>query len=966
MNQVPQIPFLEREELALLRNILLAKESRFSLILLQGEAGSGKTKLVQALASAMESEGWSVFPSRIGDSFASLAQLLSSLLDELARACKMTGRLEANENIDMAFRQAIIGLANRSPILIVLDGLDEILFDFVGEGQLLNLAQVVRNAPGSHLILTSRTKDTGVGQFTLEIEPDKVFLPGLSPESFQALIDQLRLPFREERVRFLYGQIRGLPKALELMADDPEEAFSRLERLRPTPDIDDIYRELYELRRDRIRVSMDTTARQIARAALGFLAILREVPQLCDLSDFLKTHIPGLAPEGPEDLWQFFCKTKLVKIFDLRLPIEPSRLTSVPLRLAHKSLKDFLHRDLSPEEKINLHQQLAKEFQSASSTMAQRNILYHLRVGWEGRPKDLADHLCQVAWNPLLASWKEGEGLILDDLGEAWRAFDSNEAKRSVVSVIEEALSDCLRHSKRAQRLKLLELAGRMAMPLPPGPFIYKLDEDVLTPRSDRPDRPVDIRQSELRSHLQRHAREWSLRVLVDTWPGYYPLFAVEKSLNREGIFLDILGSSKEKIDLLLDGNADLIATTPGCLLGTERDDIGKLRVLGVLNRSYGADKILVDSSKINLDSHGKPKDSLQIADAQLMATRSSTSHMFLNWFLTQYGLDPQSLFVQECSDYLTGMQETLDTGTIGVLSTWEPYATILKENNRDFRVVCASSDAPPLIIDLLVANRESAERLVDSRELKVLGELYFRALSEGTASQEEVKRRLCRRLGTRPITYGLGLKGVQYFNRAQMKRFFRNGAKELGEIFEAVARVWRKPYQVDREGRMLDNFRESLRHLLEVHPVWLWAEPVLKRYKYDIALSYSGKDKKYAEELRIFVTDAGFTVFDYQDEATKAKMGGKSLLDILEVYKEEARFCVIFCSRNYYAAGHTQDERDVMMERRRTKEGRDSILRIQIDKASLGSNLDDIIHWNISEGIPEIGKLIVEKLSGQ
>src|SRR6185295_7711236 len=159
-------------------------------------------------------------------------------------------------------------------------------------------------------------------------------------------------------------------------------------------------------------------------------------------------------------------------------------------------------------------------------------------------------------WNPLLASWKEGEGLILDDLGEAWRAFDSNEAKRSVVSVIEEALSDCLRHSKRAQRLKLLELAGRMAMPLPPGPFIYKLDEDVLTPRSDRPDRPVDIRQSELRSHLQRHAREWSLRVLVDTWPGYYPLFAVEKSLNREGIFLDILGSSKEKIDLLLDGNA--------------------------------------------------------------------------------------------------------------------------------------------------------------------------------------------------------------------------------------------------------------------------------------------------------------------------------------------------------------------------------------------------------------------------
>lgn len=439
---------------------------------------------------------------------------------------------------------------------------------------------------------------------------------------------------------------------MELLASTPEAAFAALENLDRDPAIDQVYEALYGLHLTRIFPSLDSVQEETARAILGLLTVLREPPGLVALSGFVMVALPQSTLDSPQDLWHFLGDTGLAQLLDLPSSLDPSRLPTRPVRFGHKSLKDFLcDHHLRPGDKTRLHRHLAAAFQDLSSAMAHRNLLFHLVEGWKNEPEEFAARLGRVSWGGLLSSWSEKSGFVLHDLGTAFENLD--EEQRILVSDrIEKVLSHRLASSGRDQQLRLYELACRMAMALPPGPFIRTLPEDLLTRRSN--DELIAIRQDELRAHLHGAKRkDWGLRILIDLWPGYYPLFAVEEELNRHGILLDIIESSKEKIDILLQGKADLIATTPGCLLGAERASIGRLRVLGILNHSIGADKILVDTMRIDLDAHGRPADPRQITQTPLFAARHSTSHMFLNWFLVQLGLNPRDLFIQEGDDYL-------------------------------------------------------------------------------------------------------------------------------------------------------------------------------------------------------------------------------------------------------------------------------------------------------------------------
>jgi hypothetical protein len=439
------------------------------------------------------------------------------------------------------------------------------------------------------------------------------------------------------------------------------------------------------------------------------------------------------------------------------------------------------------------------------------------------------------------------------DLGCAFEILHRDQ-QTQLSNVIEKALSDRLSRRGRGQELNLYELACRLALALPPGPFIRQLSDDVLMGESG--DEIVAVRQNELRTHLRRATiPAGSLRVLVDLWPGYYPLFAVEEELNREGIFLEIVESSKEKIDMLLNEQADLIATTPGCLLGAESSDIDRLRILCVLNQSDGADKILVDASRIDLDVHDWPVDPSQIAGAPKMAARHSTSRMFLNWFLAQLGLDDHLLDVKEGDDYLKGLLRAVDSGTIAVLSTWEPYASMLIERNSDFKVVCDTSRATRLVVDLLVADVARAAKLATRRELKILADLYDRAVRDKLAGQGDIVKRLCGRLGTHEEIYKIGWEGVQCFQLSQMKYFFADGGRELEEIFERVAWAWGRPEQVDENRKMTPDFRRYVKHLFDppdLAHTWL---SVARAEPPKVFISYSWDSPEHIEWVSRFAT---------------------------------------------------------------------------------------------------------------
>ena len=735
-----------------------------------------------------------------------------------------------------------------------------------------------------------------------------------------------------------------------------------LEELGKEPTIDEIYKTLYELHLQELLSSLPSDEQPILQAILGFLAVLQENPHLRDLSEFVRASVPQSAPKNPRDLWHFLYSTRLVRLLGLPMPAEFSQPPATPLRLGHESLTEFLcNHHFSQGDLINFHRQLADIFQGSVAGIGPRNILYHLFEGWAGQPQDLTDRLCKITWSPLLDAWQEISGSSLTYLEQLWGRLQEHQ-REAVTLKIEESLNERIRCSGGAQLLNFLEIACQMAIPRRYGPFIKRLADDALRVPIGAPFAAA-IRIDELKAHLQSAAGDWRLRILVDLWPGYYPLFAIEEELNKEGICLDIVESSREKIQLLLQGKAELIATTPGCLLGTESESLRELRVLGVLNRSFGADKILVDATRINLDPHGKPVDPRQIITVPLMATGDSTSRMFLNWFLFQNGLHPDSLDIREGSDYLKGLQKTLDDRTIGVLSTWDPYATMLLDMSPAFRVAYDSREAP-LVIDLLVADRKRAAGLAESRELKILGEWYDRALREDRVSDGDVAERIRTRLGISRQAYKIGQKGVKCLKRSQMKSFFNCKGKKLETIFEAVACAWRKPEQVDENGQITDRLREHVKGLIgDKTPAWLSAGPMLTQDPmYDVVLSFAGEENESPEELFNILSQRDYSVFYYPRRESDL-VGNRLSRSLPEIYTYRSRFCVAFYSRTYAAKRYTRMELRAAKRRLRSSPGSGYLIVVKMDGLWPPGIPQDLVYIPIEKGLPQIADLIQEKI---
>ena len=70
---------------------------------------------------------------------------------------------------------------------------------------------------------------------------------------------------------------------------------------------------------------------------------------------------------------------------------------------------------------------------------------------------------------------------------------------------------------------------------------------------------------------------------------------------------------------------------------------------------------------------------------------------------------------------------------------------------------------------------------------------------------------------------------------------------------------------------------------------------------KYDVALSFAAEDRQYAKTLANLLEADGYKPF--YDENELANLWGKNLYDYLSsVYKDQARYCVMFLSKHYYS----------------------------------------------------------------
>lgn len=134
-------------------------------------------------------------------------------------------------------------------------------------------------------------------------------------------------------------------------------------------------------------------------------------------------------------------------------------------------------------------------------------------------------------------------------------------------------------------------------------------------------------------------------------------------------------------------------------------------------------------------------------------------------------------------------------------------------------------------------------------------------------------------------------------------------------------------------------------------------------KYKYDIALSFAGEDRRYVEIIAGELKASGINLF--YDEFEQVSLWGKDLSTYLDqLFKDEAAFCVMFISEAYMNKSWCALERDSAMNRQR-KDGK-YILPVYLDQTTIPSFTGRYGYLEAKHYSPiQLADMIIRKLRG-
>ena len=135
-----------------------------------------------------------------------------------------------------------------------------------------------------------------------------------------------------------------------------------------------------------------------------------------------------------------------------------------------------------------------------------------------------------------------------------------------------------------------------------------------------------------------------------------------------------------------------------------------------------------------------------------------------------------------------------------------------------------------------------------------------------------------------------------------------------------------------------------------------------MQQYEYDVALSFAGEDRQYAEELANLLESNGYKVF--YDKYEQARLWGKDLYAHLSsIYKDKARYCVMFLSKHYAQKLWPNHERR-NAQARAFEESREYILPVRLDDTEIPGILPTVGYLDLRElTIRQIYQFLLEKL---
>ena len=134
--------------------------------------------------------------------------------------------------------------------------------------------------------------------------------------------------------------------------------------------------------------------------------------------------------------------------------------------------------------------------------------------------------------------------------------------------------------------------------------------------------------------------------------------------------------------------------------------------------------------------------------------------------------------------------------------------------------------------------------------------------------------------------------------------------------------------------------------------------------FDYDVALSFAGEEREVVEQFASALVHKGVRVF--YDNFEKSVLWGKDLYQHLQtVYRDKARYCIIFVSAAYAAKVWTRHELK-QAQARAIEENREYILPVRLDDTEipgLNATVGYIDLRNCS--IEELQKVVLQKVYG-
>lgn len=133
--------------------------------------------------------------------------------------------------------------------------------------------------------------------------------------------------------------------------------------------------------------------------------------------------------------------------------------------------------------------------------------------------------------------------------------------------------------------------------------------------------------------------------------------------------------------------------------------------------------------------------------------------------------------------------------------------------------------------------------------------------------------------------------------------------------------------------------------------------------FNYDVALSFAGEDRNYAEELAVILKNKGINVF--YDTFEKARLWGEDLYTYLnDLYKLRAKYCIMFLSQHYANKVWTNHERKAA-QARAFNERKAYILPVRLDNSDIPGINETIgyLSWE-NEKAKGIAECVLQKLN--